>query len=61
MLSQRSFRDPGVERDPTSVPVIPRRQVQKAKVEVPSIEVVAQIMEELNYKCLGLKIGGVNT
>ena len=60
MLSQRNFRDP-VERDPTSVPVIPRlRQVQKAKVEVPSIEVVAQIMEELNYKCLGLKIGGVN-
>jgi hypothetical protein len=28
-------------------------QVPKAKVEVPSIEVVAQILEELDYKPLG--------
>ena len=34
-------------------PDLSRVQVQKAKVEVPSIEVVAQIMEELNYKSLG--------
>ena len=32
-------------------------EVPKAKVEVPSIEVVAQILEELDYKPLGWKNG----